>query len=402
MQWFILLVLVPAVLVPVVLLFGFAGCTPFTAAAEEAAPPASPPAAPSDLNANGTGEHAITLSWQNNQMDATAFVVHRDGGAGATEFTVSSSSPPPDSGLIEGTTYTYKVKALRGGNPADASDWSKSKQATAFPSAPSAVSAVPQEVNKIQLTWTNNSASADQFIIHDHPTTGGGDADTTVPASKGNPQTAPLPVASGSAHEFTVFASVQAFQNVDPLAMPAPAKQQVKSLPSTTVAAKPLVFKAALATDQSGFAGFTIVQRIKAASLSNKGTKVKITLRGPLGTSLTIDHVAISQAATGAAADPWDSAADLTTVQVGVVLAANTRKTLDPANYTLDRTKDLLIAFDINPASDLVRMATLPGAGLEAYTVLIDPPEALTKDRADGSYNIETDNLYLIEEIEVT
>ncbi|MGH8604031.1 MAG: hypothetical protein ACREXR_15045, partial [Gammaproteobacteria bacterium] len=52
--------------------------------------------------------------------------------------------------------------------------------------------------------------------------------------------------------------------------------------------------------------------------------------------------------------EQWDSATTPTELMLkaehpaGGIAAAGTAKTLDATDYTLDRTKDLIIAFDIN------------------------------------------------------
>ena len=107
-----------------------------------------------------------------------------------------------------------------------------------------------------------------------------------------------------------------------------------------------------------------MVQVINSARLTNSGTKVRITLRGPTTKNLIIDKVSISQ--VNATVHPWNSAADLVEVRSGgvsgVTIPANQPKTLDDTNYTLDPTKDLLIAFDINSAAgnDSIGRADVP------------------------------------------
>src|SRR5207237_1119855 len=55
MQWVVLVVVVPLVLIPIVLLYGFAGCAKFSSAPEPpSTTPAGPPAAPTDLSATPT------------------------------------------------------------------------------------------------------------------------------------------------------------------------------------------------------------------------------------------------------------------------------------------------------------------------------------------------------------
>ena len=69
------------------------------------------PAAPSDLVATPISKTQIDLSWTDNSTDETLFSIERDGIEIATvaqdEITYS------DTGLTAGTTYNYKVRALR-------------------------------------------------------------------------------------------------------------------------------------------------------------------------------------------------------------------------------------------------------------------------------------------------
>jgi hypothetical protein len=137
MEWLFLLVVVPAVLVPAVLLWGFAGCGSFGEApapddGSQPVPPPAPalrPAAPTNLAATPISTSRIDLTWAHPSAGGVRFVVslqRTDGSwdekyAGeATPITTKSHS---DVGLDEGKRYTYRVRAV-GADPALPSDWS--------------------------------------------------------------------------------------------------------------------------------------------------------------------------------------------------------------------------------------------------------------------------------------
>jgi hypothetical protein len=133
---------------------------------------------------------------------------------------------------------------------------------------------------------------------------------------------------------------------------------------------------------------------------------VRILLRGPNTGSLTLDRVTISQTADsqpGASGieDPYDAASDLTDVDSNVTIAQNTVRNVGPANYTLDPTQDLLVAFDISNISNMpgdgnVRFGPLTGA--DAFSKP-GTAEATVQDRAANYPNTAPDTLVLIEKI---
>jgi hypothetical protein len=153
-----------------------------------------------------------------------------------------------------------------------------------------------------------------------------------------------------------------------------------------------------LTTDQAGNEGVCTIQRLSSTLLAAGGTQVRIVLRGSTTGSLTFDRVTISQpAATG---DPYDAAPDLTDVASGVTIPQNTPVTVGPVNYTLDPTKDLLIAFDIsNTAGEgNARFGALTGADTVANP---QTAEAGAPDRTTGYTLVNPNTLAFIEKIEV-
>jgi hypothetical protein len=119
MSWFLLLFFIPLVVVPVVLLFGFAGCAQIADLGEAT----DPPLAPSHLVAKTAGASRISLHWTDNSGGTANFVVDRttiaaDGSSSLSQ--VGGELPGTffvDTGLAEGTTFLYEVKAVNPGHP---------------------------------------------------------------------------------------------------------------------------------------------------------------------------------------------------------------------------------------------------------------------------------------------
>ncbi len=394
MDWLILILLVPAIIVPIVLLWGFVGCTEF---GSEDSPSL---AAPTNLRAKAEGTNLVKLNWQYTPVGPVTFKVERVK-EGESLPKIQDNLPGPLSfddtvDLIEGTTYFYKVRAKT--SSGTESDLSNESSATTFPATPSNVVVTPQDVNRIDLSWTNNSTKADQFVI----------LDKSFPAAsvpKGSPMPFPVPVLEGSTHEFQVAAFVTGFQeNI---------KQNVRSLPSVPPApAKPLALKAVLINDSLNLRGRCLVQRIPKEQLKNTGTQVKITVRGSTAGGLTINRIYISQPDASPPEDPWDPHTDLTKIvnidldgpAAAVVLPAATpaaSKTLGPIAYNLDATKDLLIAFDISNAPGQGDSSSVGLTGAVAYHK-VATEDAAKADREPGYGNAQGQNkLYLVEKIEV-
>jgi hypothetical protein len=154
-----------------------------------------------------------------------------------------------------------------------------------------------------------------------------------------------------------------------------------------------------LTTNVGGWENACMVQRISADRLTFGGTKVRITLRGSTNSNFVIDKVSISLAAS--IGEPWDSIEEPADVPAtgppGATLSAGAATTLDPVDYILNPTKDLIIAFDINSAGGGARKADLPGFSFfsRANTV-----EATKRNRSSG-YQTMANTVFLVEKIEV-
>jgi len=263
MEWVILVLLVPAVLLPVVLLFGFAGCNQVFGND----PTVLIVVAPVDLLVTTIDVNVIRLTWNSGEPGATFQIERTKEGDSPVilpgKVTTSNfddvGADLMSTGLEVGTTYFYRVRAIRPTDHAE-SAWSSPGNATTF--------------------VFNGKLS---------PNLGAG-------------------------------------------------------------------------SDQADLQGSCIVTRIPAPSPQGKTwPRVKITLRGSTVGALTIDRLSVSLPADidvtlpPTSREAWDSYLDLTIVATGegasgesVDLPAGVTKSFT-LNYAVDGSRDLLIAFDINP-----------------------------------------------------
>ena len=113
MEWFVLIFLVPLIVVPIVLLCGFAGCGIDTCATGGGPTPSL--AAPSALHAKATGVDTIELAWQNNTGSPTNFAIERGLSEGSelheiAQIGANTFTDNKQLGLVEGNTYFYQVR----------------------------------------------------------------------------------------------------------------------------------------------------------------------------------------------------------------------------------------------------------------------------------------------------
>jgi len=393
MDWVILLLLVPALVVPVVLLWGFAGCgTQLIIDDEEIPIPGV-----MGLTATATGDHEITLEWNNEPSKTSRFDVFRAPQGVPIDPTTPIASfaftlglkgfTNQDAALGEIDTFVYRMAAFNamGHKLATSNDVT----VTSLPLAPSEVKAEPKDATSIQVTWKNNSLKADRMVINDDPLPAGPHLATEVAAVPELFTSQPL--TEGSQHKYQLAALFRGTLNGIP-------NQEVKSVltPAVTVIAS--TFKAAisvgLATDQANVQGYCFVTRFPAIGTQAKiWTKIRITLRGSTTGPLTINKLTISQPADQYPPDPllpatarerWDSASaglgnpsGIRVIETGVgpngapvpfgtavILPANSPRVF-VEDYTWDESKDLIIAFDVNPT---------PGQGNTRYGPLTPTP----------------------------
>jgi hypothetical protein len=437
-DWLILVLVTPLIVTIVVLLYGFVGCGLDVVGTG----PSKSETAPSNLKATAIGTDRIELEWQDNAGGvATWFKIERLQAGGW--FTVPPTPTSPhfqEGGWEDGTDHTYRVSAILSGvsydsNPTDPAT------ATTHPNAPTNLRLTPQEGDQIDLEWDHVTKSDKQVNFRvEHraaaaaPAAGGSFTQIFFGPLKKFTHKDPVVLTPGSGHEYKVTAVVNGFDNSAPTL--------VSSLPSATGSAKTwaVAFSAGLTTDQPPngvtLQGYCLVQRIGKALLQNSGTRVRIRVQGSsagkLGTGagqLTLNRVYISQPAVSG--DRWDSLplpapGGITkvvdtdkmdpAVKLGVVPSLDpdpSAMTLVPIDYNLDKTHDLLIAFDISNLAGQgnVRFVLLPGTGTESYLRgpqgNVATEQAAKADRLSAqpagvpAYATAVNRLYLVEKIEV-
>jgi hypothetical protein len=111
-EWLMLIVLVSAVVVPLVVLFGFAGCS--FEVGPPMPPPPSPPDPPDQVVATATSTSTIEVSWQYPETLDAEFEVLRLEVQNTEEHRIprSTARRVEDSGLREATLYVYVVTAF--------------------------------------------------------------------------------------------------------------------------------------------------------------------------------------------------------------------------------------------------------------------------------------------------
>jgi Fibronectin type III domain len=146
MEWLLLLALAPAILVPVVLLFGFAGCDLVFVAEPDPPPPPppppEPPIPPANLTAVAKGLDRITVSWENAEprpVVAFHFVRKKAGQVQRNELLPASTTTVEDTGLDAETEYTYEVRTGIEGDTSEPSQVTARTFRTAFAVNPALV-----------------------------------------------------------------------------------------------------------------------------------------------------------------------------------------------------------------------------------------------------------------------
>jgi hypothetical protein len=134
-EWLALIIIVPMILVPIVLLWGFAGCGSFGAA--PGPPPDPKPPAPFNLKAVALSTTQILLTWEHSSAGGVTFFVGRqrldgtwDDGHGVP--TPDTAKTFTDTLPTEGEFHTYRVQAAPAGATSNKSDPSTPASARAF------------------------------------------------------------------------------------------------------------------------------------------------------------------------------------------------------------------------------------------------------------------------------
>jgi len=123
--------------------------------------PAKPPL--STMKAVGVSSSRISLNWECRYCNQTEYKIERKTGMDGTYSQIAVVGPDKrnysDDGLLEGTTYCYKIFFN-----SYAKHFNISCAAT-LPAAPSELAAAAVSKSEIKISWTNSSGNADGFVI---------------------------------------------------------------------------------------------------------------------------------------------------------------------------------------------------------------------------------------------
>ena len=134
----------------------------------------SPPAAPSNLSPTTVSPSQINLSWSDNSNNEDGFRLERCNLPAAncldTNFVQITQTAPNvvgfnDTGLLAGTTYTYRVRAFNSGGNSAYSNSVEATTANVLPAAPSNLISSPVSSTQINLSWSDNSSNEDGFRL---------------------------------------------------------------------------------------------------------------------------------------------------------------------------------------------------------------------------------------------
>jgi hypothetical protein len=403
MDWFILLLCVPSVVVPVVLLFGFAGCGLDTTG--QLVLPTVPANLHATLAANRKG---IDLVWLPTGGAADGFVIARTA-AGEMSLSLSSTQPSLNDSsptLKPGVTYHYTVRAIKSGQPAQFSPTGPSNDAFATmpPTAP-VLSGQLLSANVIRLNWTASPHATRYRLKHL--------TDNTV-VYEGDQTTADHSGVQTGTHDYQVAAIVGVDKNNIPQGFndSQPADVFTDSATLQVIAGTvtppnwvPIFSAAGIAPNPNNgveVANDCVVQRIPAPA--SPGTQVRVTLRGITNQNppTVLAAVTISKAVLAGGAQPQNSVDTPVPItfggMAGVTLPTNgTAQLSDPVNYPVVAGQDLHVAFNVAAASGRVLRRNVAGAvayrknnAIEAGLATRPPP-----------YNENNNVVFCIETIEV-
>jgi hypothetical protein len=120
----------------------------------------SAPSAPSGISIGSATVSALTASWTDNSSNETGFELERSAngttGWANVNTTAADATSYQNTGLTDGTTYYYRVRAA---SAAGYSPYSDVASGATSITAPTNLSVAAASSTSLQLSWTNNSAT---------------------------------------------------------------------------------------------------------------------------------------------------------------------------------------------------------------------------------------------------
>ena len=126
------------------------------------------PLAPSGLTATANGQGQIDLVWTDNADNEAEFVIQRRTGAesfASIDSVAADVTTYSDTGLADGSEYTYVVFAINSRGPSGNSNEATETTLDPIPEAPSGLTATADGQETINLSWTDNSTLEENFVI---------------------------------------------------------------------------------------------------------------------------------------------------------------------------------------------------------------------------------------------
>ncbi|MFH0759146.1 MAG: fibronectin type III domain-containing protein [Bacteroidota bacterium] len=131
--------------------------------------------APGNLTATVLDANTIRLNWSDYSDNESFYRVERSllpgSGFALIGLIASNSVTYTDGGCAEGTTYYYRVQAVRTGGD---SPYSDVVPATTFPATPTGLTAVVAGETSIRLDWNDNTGSETAYLVERSLTSGSG------------------------------------------------------------------------------------------------------------------------------------------------------------------------------------------------------------------------------------
>jgi hypothetical protein len=143
-------------------------------------PPAGQPDAPSDLQAVPASASRMDLDWTDHASDESGFKIARATASAGPYTHVATVAADlgsyADTGLIDGTSYYYRVRAFNAAGDSAPSD----DNATTPLAAPTNLSAEATSSSRIDLSWTDHSSVESGFRIEQKVGSAGTYTETAV------------------------------------------------------------------------------------------------------------------------------------------------------------------------------------------------------------------------------
>ncbi len=125
------------------------------------------PSAPTNLEVNSSTTTSINLTWTDTSNNESGFIIYQNGVA--VKCIEENQQSVMISGLAEGQSYEFTIKAKNAAGCSDSSDpvIGTTAAATTAPAAPTNLTVVAQNKTCVKLNWEDNADNESGFRIYD-------------------------------------------------------------------------------------------------------------------------------------------------------------------------------------------------------------------------------------------